>query len=239
MPPRPPACIREALKIDLSNDRARRGLAGLELDARSVKLLAESERLLREGNIAGAQERVDAALADNPANANAQRQQVVDPRAGGKGAAGARCACGGTVDHEQAGDAAVSRRQPAHGVRGLVAHHRAERDPRPRRARRSEDHDLRQGRSRRRHRGPDPAAEPVGKARAERQHAVHLPGHRGQAEGVPGPAGAHVPGHQHRRQVPADAAEDRAEGEGHLGRRAQRHAGDARHAPTPSPWPPR
>jgi len=66
-----------ALKIDLSNDRARRGLAGLELDARSIKLLAESERLLREGNVVGAQERVDAALADNPANANAQRQQVV------------------------------------------------------------------------------------------------------------------------------------------------------------------
>ncbi len=71
------ALYTQALKIDPANDRARRGLASLELDARSVKLLAESERLLREGNLAGAQERVDAALADNPANANAQRQQVV------------------------------------------------------------------------------------------------------------------------------------------------------------------
>jgi general secretion pathway protein D len=64
----------KALKIDASNDRARRGLTGLELDARSLKLLAESDRLMREGNLPAAQERAEAALADNPANAIAQRQ---------------------------------------------------------------------------------------------------------------------------------------------------------------------
>ncbi|MDH4060179.1 MAG: secretion protein [Aquincola sp.] len=64
----------KAVKIDPSNERARRGQRGLELDARSAVLLAESERLLREGNVAAAQERVDAALADNPSNAAAKRQ---------------------------------------------------------------------------------------------------------------------------------------------------------------------
>jgi len=68
------ALYAKALKVDPSNDRARRGLTGLELDARSVKLLAESERLMREGNLPAAQERAEAALADNPANGNAQRQ---------------------------------------------------------------------------------------------------------------------------------------------------------------------
>lgn len=68
------ALYAKALKVDPSNDRARRGLTGLELDARSVKLLAESERLMRDGNLPAAQERAEAALADNPANGNAQRQ---------------------------------------------------------------------------------------------------------------------------------------------------------------------
>ena len=64
----------KAVKVDPTNDRARRGLSGLELDARSVKLLAESDRLVREGNLVGAKERADAALADNPSNTAAQRQ---------------------------------------------------------------------------------------------------------------------------------------------------------------------
>jgi len=68
------ALFTKALKVDATNDRARRGLKGLELDVRSARLLAESEKLLREGNVSAAQDRVDAALADNPANAAAQRQ---------------------------------------------------------------------------------------------------------------------------------------------------------------------
>jgi len=63
-----------ALRVDPSNDRARRGLVGLERDARSNKALAESERALRDGNLQLAQEKVDAALNDNPNNAGAQRQ---------------------------------------------------------------------------------------------------------------------------------------------------------------------
>jgi general secretion pathway protein D len=64
----------KALKVEPTNERARRGLQALELDARSKKLLTESERLLGEGNVAAAQERVNAALADNPSNAAAQKQ---------------------------------------------------------------------------------------------------------------------------------------------------------------------
>jgi len=67
----------KALRLDPANDRARRGLVALERDARSNKLLAESERALKEGYLQLAQERVDAALADNPANAGAQRQAAV------------------------------------------------------------------------------------------------------------------------------------------------------------------
>ncbi len=68
------ALYGKALKIDPPNDRARRGLALLDVDARSTRLLAESERLSREGNLAAAQDRAEAALADNPGNAAAQRQ---------------------------------------------------------------------------------------------------------------------------------------------------------------------
>jgi general secretion pathway protein D len=67
----------KALRVDPSNDRARRGLVGLERDARSTKELAESERALRDGNLQLAQEKVDAALADNPANGAAQKQAAL------------------------------------------------------------------------------------------------------------------------------------------------------------------
>ena len=48
----------------------------IQLDARGAKLLAESENLLRAGQVGAAQERVDAVLADNPSNAAAQRQNA-------------------------------------------------------------------------------------------------------------------------------------------------------------------
>ena len=67
----------KAIKVDRSNERARRGLQALELDARSHKLLAESERFLSEDKLEAAQERVNAALADNPSNAAAQKQAAV------------------------------------------------------------------------------------------------------------------------------------------------------------------
>jgi general secretion pathway protein D len=68
------ALYKKALEVSPGNDRARYALVALELDARSNKLLAESEQLLREGKLAAAQEKVDAALAENPGNARAQQQ---------------------------------------------------------------------------------------------------------------------------------------------------------------------
>ena len=65
------------LKVEPANDRARRGLLALELDSRSNRLLAESERLLREGKLREAQERADAAVAEHPGNAAAQRQAAL------------------------------------------------------------------------------------------------------------------------------------------------------------------
>ncbi len=70
------ALFNKALQVDVSNDRARRGLKMIELDARGAKLLAEADRQLRAGNVSAAQERVDAVLADNPSNAAAQRQNA-------------------------------------------------------------------------------------------------------------------------------------------------------------------
>ncbi len=64
------------LREEPANDLARRGLVAVELDARSQKLLGESDKLLREGQAEAAQERVNAALADNPSNTGAQRQAV-------------------------------------------------------------------------------------------------------------------------------------------------------------------
>ncbi len=64
----------KAIKVEPGNDRARRGLVALELDARSTRLVTESERLMREGKLDAAQERAEAALADNPSSTIAQRQ---------------------------------------------------------------------------------------------------------------------------------------------------------------------
>lgn len=64
----------KALKLDPANAHARRGLTGIELDARSARLVAESERLLREGRLDAARDKVNAALAENPGNRGAQRQ---------------------------------------------------------------------------------------------------------------------------------------------------------------------
>ncbi|MBS0434783.1 MAG: secretion protein [Proteobacteria bacterium] len=68
------ALYGRAIKVEPGNDRARRGLVALELDARSARLVAESERLTREGKLDAAQERAEAALADNPSSSSAQRQ---------------------------------------------------------------------------------------------------------------------------------------------------------------------
>jgi general secretion pathway protein D len=61
----------KALKLDASNDRARRGLAGVEQDARHAETLAGAEALLREGKLDTARERINAVLADNPGHAQA------------------------------------------------------------------------------------------------------------------------------------------------------------------------
>jgi general secretion pathway protein D len=67
----------KALKVDPTNDRARRGMVLLELDSRSTKLLADSVRLAGEGNLQAAQDRVNAALADNPSNVEAKKQAAL------------------------------------------------------------------------------------------------------------------------------------------------------------------
>ena len=63
----------KALKVDPSNDRARRGLAGVELDARHATAMAGAEMHLRESRLDAARLAVNAVLADNPAHVQAQQ----------------------------------------------------------------------------------------------------------------------------------------------------------------------
>jgi general secretion pathway protein D len=64
----------KALKLEPVNATARRGLAGIELDARTTRLVAESTRLLADGRMDAARAKVNTALVENPSNKAAQRQ---------------------------------------------------------------------------------------------------------------------------------------------------------------------
>ena len=57
-----------ALKVDPANEKARRGLNSLELDARNARLLSDAEVLLREGRIDAARDQVTTALSNDPSN---------------------------------------------------------------------------------------------------------------------------------------------------------------------------
>jgi len=65
---------QRALAIEPANDKARRGLANLEVDARVAKLVAESEQLMREGRADAARDKVNLALATDANSQLAQRQ---------------------------------------------------------------------------------------------------------------------------------------------------------------------
>lgn len=65
---------QRALVVEPANDRARRGLANLEIDSRVGKLVAESEQLMREGRADAARDKVSLALANDPNSQTAQRQ---------------------------------------------------------------------------------------------------------------------------------------------------------------------
>lgn len=64
----------KALTLEPTNAPARRGLAGIERNARSARLVAESVRLLAEGRVDAARVKISAALSENPANPAAQVQ---------------------------------------------------------------------------------------------------------------------------------------------------------------------
>jgi general secretion pathway protein D len=64
----------KALKVNPGNTQARRLLSGIELDIRTARMVAESERMLREGRMDAARDKVNTALIENPGSRNAQRQ---------------------------------------------------------------------------------------------------------------------------------------------------------------------
>lgn len=64
----------KALKVDPANAPARRRLAEIELNARTARLVAESERMLRDGRMDAARDKINTALAENPGHRGAQRQ---------------------------------------------------------------------------------------------------------------------------------------------------------------------
>jgi general secretion pathway protein D len=71
------ALYRKAQKVNPANDRAPRGLAGIESDIRMAALLTESEHLLREGQLESARDKAKAALLEVPRNPAALQQLEV------------------------------------------------------------------------------------------------------------------------------------------------------------------
>jgi general secretion pathway protein D len=65
---------RATLRVDPGNDRARRGLAAVDMDDRHRALVAEAEALMQSGDLAGARSKLRQVLLENPAHAAAQRQ---------------------------------------------------------------------------------------------------------------------------------------------------------------------
>jgi general secretion pathway protein D len=64
----------KALKQDAANARARLGLKRIEGNARTARLVSDSERLLAEGRVDAARAQIDSALAENPSHAPALKQ---------------------------------------------------------------------------------------------------------------------------------------------------------------------
>lgn len=65
------AAYERVLRIDAGNARATQGLIALQQDARHEKVLIEGERLLEQGKLDAAQERVNLVLDGNPKNRRA------------------------------------------------------------------------------------------------------------------------------------------------------------------------
>ena len=71
------------LRIHPPNDRAQRGLAGVELDRRQAVVLTDVARMVKGGDLTGARSRLKQVLQENPSNRDAQKlladvQQQVD-----------------------------------------------------------------------------------------------------------------------------------------------------------------
>jgi len=71
------------LRIHPTNDRAQRGLIGVELDRRQAVVLTEIARTIKAGDFSGARTRLKQVLLENPSNRDAQKmladvQQQID-----------------------------------------------------------------------------------------------------------------------------------------------------------------
>jgi general secretion pathway protein D len=62
----------EALQLDGSNERARRGVSDIDMDMRHRDILAEAEKMYTAGKLDMARERTMVVILENPANPNAQ-----------------------------------------------------------------------------------------------------------------------------------------------------------------------
>ena len=67
------ALYGHATRVDPGNERAMRGLAALQTDVRHLRVLADAERALKDGQIDSAATTVKTVLAENPASAGAQK----------------------------------------------------------------------------------------------------------------------------------------------------------------------
>ena len=223
------AAYGEALKIDPVNESARRALVLLDQEQRMRAIVAEAERLADAGRPEAARDMLRGALADNPASATigralAQMQARVDKLEDARQAKSAAASVMKRPVTLQFRDAnlrmvfeALSRTTGLNVIldRDVRADLKTTIFVKDAAVEDTVDLILLQNQ--------------LEKRSLNANTLFIYPATAGQAEGIPGPAGAHLPDHQRRRQVRAERAEDGPEGQGRLGRRAQRHAGDARH----------
>jgi general secretion pathway protein D len=71
------AFYRKAQQVEPSNDRAQRALLGVESDLKVAGLVAESDRLLRDGQVEAARDKARTALLESPRSTVAQRQMAL------------------------------------------------------------------------------------------------------------------------------------------------------------------
>ena len=190
----------------------------MERGRRHGEIMTQAQRDFDQGRLDEADARTRTVLAEDPGQGAALKLRAkIDTRA--------RAAHRHAAPEDQGqppGRAAVPRREHEDGLRGPRAPDRDQFHLRQGHQERRQDHDLRPGRAGRKGHRPGAGTEPARAPGAVRQHGDDLSEHAGQAGRVPGPGRAHVLPDEHRAEARDGNAEDHAEREDAVRRRACR-----------------